>query len=227
MSSTIDPTTGYPLVSPVTIDYLPLNVQTFPFPDMSTGQGPSRGSTYPDDIFSVMGHVAGYRQDNPRQDQVVYTDGKHALWVYQVNASGGGGALPPQAIANFQQFTYTGSTGAGKLLFGGIGPTLKVYTFSIAVGVIPSSITGAGYIHWRVYVYKSTDGGAGIALADGVITYGSGDVSGSHSQVSHVYPGTFDVAGSDPDSGGSYNLLIDSGNVGASQLYASGSMTWN
>lgn len=101
MSSTIDPVTGYPLVSSGAIDYIPLNVQTFPFKDMNASGEPSRGSTYPDDIFSVMAHAAGYRQDNIAQDQVIYTDGKHAMLVSVVNQSGGGGGGSTPAMATY------------------------------------------------------------------------------------------------------------------------------
>jgi hypothetical protein len=84
-----DSITGLPLLNADIVDQIPLAAQFFPWKDMGAAGEPSRGPYYPDDIFSVMGHVVGYEKDNPRQDQVVYTDGNHRLLVDTGSSAGG------------------------------------------------------------------------------------------------------------------------------------------
>jgi hypothetical protein len=93
----LDPITGLPLLNADIVDQIPLAAQFFPWHDMGAASEPSRGPYYPDDIFSTMAHVTGFMQDNPRQDQVVYTDGKHALLVSDVGG-GSGGSGPVSAM---------------------------------------------------------------------------------------------------------------------------------
>jgi hypothetical protein len=118
-----DPITGLPLLNADIVDQIPLNAQFFPWKDMGATSEPSRGPYYPDDIFSVMGHVVGYEQNNPRQDQVVYTDGNHRLLVD--TGSSAGGFPGPRAQSSFpngvgnQAIGGTSSNGDGHSLVQG------------------------------------------------------------------------------------------------------------
>jgi hypothetical protein len=129
----LDPITGLPLLNADIVDQISLAAQFFPWKDMGAAGEPSRGPYYPDDIFSTMSHVAGYEKNNPRQDQVVYTDGKHALLVSDVNPSGGG--VSPRVPSSFPN---------------GVGT--QVIAGNSANGDGHSLVTGR-YLYWIDFAY--------------------------------------------------------------------------
>jgi hypothetical protein len=151
-----DLVTGLPLLNADIVDQIPLAAQFFPWKDMGAAGEPSRGPYYPDDIFSVMGHVAGMRQDNPRQDQVVYTDGNHRLLVN--SGSAGSGFPAPRVNLGQVQDSGGGSLAdGGSFVSGSYGFGTDVYLYWVDVILSDEGSTPTEQIILDLYIEGDTN----------------------------------------------------------------------
>jgi hypothetical protein len=128
MVSTLDPTTGLPMVSGLPSDFIeqiPLDSQVMPWSDYGATQRPGRGPAYPDDILPTNSIINGQNQNNPQAPQTVYTDGNHNLRVSVVGAGAGpvssgynrSSSAINQDAADGVHNSYTNSVPSGHLIY--------------------------------------------------------------------------------------------------------------
>lgn len=96
MVQPIDPQLGVPTTPNLDIPQIPYKKLPFPYQDLTNVPQPDNAQYYPDHIPGVVSTVAAMHPTGT-QAQEIHTDGKNAMLVNDVNASGGPG-LWAQAI---------------------------------------------------------------------------------------------------------------------------------